>query len=416
MRDTELYRHLLGLADPWTVSRVALDVPGERVDVWAEHKKQARFRCPECDKECGLYDHDEERVWRHLDSCQFQTFLHARVPRVRCDEHGVKQARVSWAEPKSRFTMLFERLAIDVMLNMDIKNSARLLGLSWDEAHHIMARAVARGLVRRELSPPRALGVDEKAMAKRHQYGTLLNDLDRGCVLEVAKDRRRESLKACYDSLGADVLNKVEAIAMDMWDPYVQTTRATVPDADQKIVFDRFHISKHLGEAVDQVRRAENRKLVASGDTRLVGSKHLWLSCEHNVPDRRQVEFGKLKNARLKTARAWAIKEAFRDFWELRDEREGTTFFQHWFRWAVRSRLTAVMKAARMVERHLPNILTYFKHRITNAASEGINAGVQLLSSRARGFRSFANFRVAILFRHGGLVLYPGEQAQVLTT
>lgn len=416
MRDTELYQHLLGIVPPWTVSRVALDVPGCRVDVWAEHGKKTRFRCPECDKECGLYDHDEERVWRHLDSCQFQTFLHARIPRVRCDEHGVKQARVPWAEPKSRFTMLFERLVIDVLMNMDIKNGARLLGLSWDEAHHIMERAVARGLGRRELKPPRVLGVDEKAIAKRHQYGTLLNDLEHGCVLEVAKDRRKESLQACFDSLGADALSHVEAVAMDMWEPFIQGTRAAVPDADKKIVFDRFHIAKHLGDAVDQVRRAENRKLVAKGDTRLVGSKHLWLFNEHNVPERRHVEFGKLKRARLKTARAWALKEAFRDFWDLHDEQEGKAFFKHWRGWALRSRLPAMRKVARMIERHLPNLLTYFTHRVTNAASEGINAGIQLLSSRARGFRNFANFRVSILFRHGGLTLYPGPDAQLLTT
>lgn len=416
MRDTELYQHLLGLVPPWTASRVALDVAGGRVDIWAEHGKKARFECPECNKPCGLYDHDEERVWRHLDSCQFQTFLHARIPRVRCDEHGVRQARVPWAEPTSRFTMMFERLAIDVMLHMDIKNAGRLLGLSWDEAHHIQERAVARGLARREAIPPRVLGVDEKAIAKRHQYGTLLVDLERGCVLEVAKDRRIESLQACFESLGEGALNNVEAIAMDMWEPFIQATLAALPDADTKIVFDRFHIAQHLGQAVDIVRRAENRKLVAEGDTRLVGSKHLWLFNEHNVPERRQAEFAKLKHARLKTARAWAIKEAFRDFWELHDQAEGRTFFRHWLGWAARSRLAPMKKVARMIERHLTNVLTYFKHRVTNAASEAINAGVQLLSSRARGFRNFANFRIAILFRHGGLDLHPGRNAQVLPT
>lgn len=150
--------------------------------------------------------------------------------------------------------------------------------------------------------------------------------------------------------------------------------------------------------------------------TRLVGSKHLWLFNGYNVPERRHVEFEKLKNARLKTARAWALKEAFRDFWDLLDEQEGKTFFQYRRGWALRSRIPAMKRVARMIERHLPNLLTYFTHRVTNAASEGINAGIQLLSSRARGFRSFANFRVLILFRHGGLTLYPGPDAQVLTT
>jgi transposase len=398
------------------VERVALDVPGGRVDVWARHDKKARFACPECGKECGLYDHDEERVWRHLDSCQFQTFLHARIPRVRCDEHGVRQARVPWAEPKSRFTMMFERLAIDVMLNMDLTNAARLLGLSWDEAHHIRERAVARGLSRRSEAPPRRLGVDEKAIAKRHQYGTILVDIDRGRVLEVVKDRRKESLAACYAALGPEAVESVEAVAMDMWEPFIQATRGALRDADDKIVFDRFHIAKHLGDGVDKVRRAENRKLAADGDTRLVGTKHLWLFAEANVPDRRQVEFAKLKGARLKTARAWAMKEAFRDFWTLANADEGRTFFEHWRRWVRRAGITPMKRAADMIHRHLPNVLTYFTHRITNAASEGINAGIQLLSSRARGFRSFANFRVAILFRHGGLDLYPAWNHQVLPT
>ena len=416
MRDTELYQHLLGITTPWTVERVALDVPGGRVDVWARHDKKARFACPECGKECGLYDHDEERVWRHLDSCQFQTFLHARIPRVRCDEHGVRQARVPWAEPKSRFTMLFERLAIDVMLNMDLTNAARLLGLSWDEAHHIRERAVARGLSRRSEAPPRRLGVDEKAIAKRHQYATILVDIDRGRVLEVVKDRRKESLSACYVGLGPEAVESVEAVAMDMWEPFIHATRAALQNADDKIVFDRFHIAKHLGDGVDKVRRAENRRLASDGDTRLIGTKHLWLFAEANVPDRRQVEFAKLKGARLKTARAWAMKEAFRDFWTLANADEGRTFFGHWRRWVRRSGITPMKRAADMIHRHLPNVLTYFTHRITNAASEGINAGIQLLSSRARGFRSFANFRVAILFRHGGLDLYPAWNHQVLPT
>jgi transposase len=121
----------------------------------------------------------------------------------------------------------------------------------------------------------------------------------------------------------------------------------------------------------------------------------------------RQVEFAKLKGARLKTARAWAMKEAFRDFWTLANADEGRTFVEHSRRWVRRAGITPMKRAADMIHRHLPNVLTYFTHRITNAASEGINVGIQLHSSRARGLRSFADFRVAILFRHGGLDLYP---------
>src|SRR5579871_4291917 len=131
MRDVELYKHLLGLESPWTVSRVELTIKDQRVDVWAAHQENAAFACPECGKIAPLYDHSEERSWRHLDSCQFKTYLHARPPRVECPTHGVKQVKLPWAEPKSRFTALFERLAIDVLMESSVVGSMRILRISW---------------------------------------------------------------------------------------------------------------------------------------------------------------------------------------------------------------------------------------------------------------------------------------------
>jgi transposase len=149
MRDTELYRHLLGLETPWTVSRVELDAKTQRVDVFAEHPRGTRWPCPECEEGAAMlaiHDHAPERSWRHLDSCQFMTYLHARPPRVNCPKHGVKQVRLPWADPKARFTALFERFAIDVLLETDVLGATRILRISWDEAWHIQERAVARGM------------------------------------------------------------------------------------------------------------------------------------------------------------------------------------------------------------------------------------------------------------------------------
>lgn len=145
MRDTERYRHLLGLLEPWSVERVELNVVEQRVDVWAAHPTTGqRWPCPECGMDLGLYDHAEERVWRHLDGGQFLTYRHARPPRVQCPTHGVRQVRVPWAA-RSRFTALFERLALDVLKATDIRGATRLLRISWDAAWHLMAKAVARG-------------------------------------------------------------------------------------------------------------------------------------------------------------------------------------------------------------------------------------------------------------------------------
>ena len=187
MEDIGLYQYLLGLKSPWSVSRVDLDVKQQRVDVWAAHGENAVWQCPECKKESAMYDHAEERLWRHLDSCQFKTFLHARIPRIKCTEHGVLQVLVSWAEPKSRFTVLFERLAIDVLRECDVTGATRILKISWDEAWNIMERAVERGKLRKQDRVVKQIGVDEKAIAKGHNYLTLVSDIDGGTVEFVVR-------------------------------------------------------------------------------------------------------------------------------------------------------------------------------------------------------------------------------------
>src|ERR1035441_7621271 len=180
MEVTYLYRHLLGITAPWEVSRVELSVKGERVDVWVTHAKGTRFACPECDTTLAIYDHTDERSWRHLDSCQFATFLHAKPPRVECAEHGVRQVALPWAEPMSRFTILFERLAVDVLKECDVAGASQLLRTSRDETWHLMERAVARGQATKPEMVPVHMGVDEKSAGRGQDYITVVSDLDRG--------------------------------------------------------------------------------------------------------------------------------------------------------------------------------------------------------------------------------------------
>ena len=408
MQDTALYQYLLGLKSPWAVSRVTLDIKGQRVDVWAAHPEDAAWACPHCTKTLPLYDHAEERTWRHLDSCQFQTHLHARIPRVECGEHGVVQITVPWAEPRSRFTLLFERLAIDVLRQCDVSGTTRILWISGDEAWGLMERAVTRGRQRKACTVVRRIGVDETAAAKGHRYLTVVCDVDEGTVEHLAEDRKQESLEGYYAGLTQDQLDGIEAVAMDMWEPYIQATLAKVPEAAEKIVFDRFHVMGHVGKAVDTVRKQEHRDLMASGDVTLKGSKYLWLYSRENVPDRRRDEFNALIRQELKVGRAWAIKEALRRLWHYVYPASGWKFWKRWYFWATHSRLEPIRKAAETVRRHIDNILTYYQHPITNAMSEGLNSQIQKIKSMACGFRNIKHFKTAIYFHCGGLDLCPG--------
>ena len=410
MRDVELYRHLIGIEPPWTVTRVELQPAERQVDVWVDHKPGIGFPCSDCQAESPVHDHSDERIWRHLDSCHFKTLVHARIPRVNCSEHGVRQARVPWAEPHSRFTLLFERLAIDVLKECDVLGTARLLDLSWDEAWGILHRAVQRGLARktREICP--RLGIDEKAIAKGHRYFTLVCNIDRGTVEYVAEDRKRESLDPYFQSLTPQQLGGIEGVAMDMWEPYILSTLAHVPAAKDKIVFDRYHVMAHVGKAVDDVRKREHRELLAVGDDFLKGSKYLWLYGQENVPAKHQDRFAELRAANLKTGRAWAIKESLRELWTYFKRGWAEKFWKRWYFWATHSRLEPVKKAANLIKRHINNILTYCEHRITNATSEGLNSKIQTVKKMAYGFRSKENFKAAIYFHCGGLSLYPTHE------
>lgn len=197
---------------------------------------------------------------------------------------------------------------------------------------------------------------------------------------------------------------------MDMWDPYLNAVRGWVPEADRKVVFDKFHVMWHASFAVDRVRVREQKELRARGDRRLTGTKFWWLRNPANL-DRlsaaARVQFGKLKRSSLKSARAWALKDSFRKLWEYRSVPAARAFIKRWLAWAKRSRLPAMIYFAGIIERRLENILTYLTHRITNAVSEGLNAKIQWIKYASRGFRNRERFKLAILFHLGGLDLEP---------
>ena len=302
----------------------------------------------------------------------------------------------------TRASRLFERLAIDLK-ECDIRGATRILRISW----HLMERAVARGQRAKGPRVPRRLGVDEKAAAKGHRYLTLVCDLTHATVEYIADDRKQASLDAYFATVPPDQLARIEAIAMDMWEPYVQSVLAHVPNGQMKIVFDKYHIMSHMGTAVDTVRKREHRVLRDEGNDVLTGSKYVWLYAGPNVPEKHQSRLLGLLERPLKTARAWAIKETLRDFWQYRRVGWARVFWKRWYCWATHSRLAPVIKVAKMLKRHLPNVLSYFTHRITNAVSEGLNSKIQTIKKMAYGFRNLEHFKTAIYFHCGGLQLYP---------
>jgi transposase len=296
---------------------------------------------------------------------------------------------------------------IDTLRECDITGVSRLTGASWDESWGVMAKAVARGQARKTHRIPEYLSIDEKAFAKRHRYETLICDLKRGTVEHIVEDRQQESLEKYYRQFTEEERSLVKAVAMDMWDPYIAATRGYIPQAEEKIVFDHFHVTRQVTEALDKVRRQEHKALMVQGDEQLKRTRHLWLANRENVPEWRREEFAAIRKANLKTGRAWSIKESLRKFWHYRYSKSALGYFRRWYYWATHSRLTPVVKAAKTLAKYLPNIMTYFKHRISNATAEGLNSKIQMVKEMACGFRNREHYRIAIYFHCGGLNLYP---------
>jgi len=406
MHDRELYAQILGIAAPWRVKDVILRLQEGEVEVHLARDENSLLSCPECGKVCSGYD-SRERRWRHLDTCQYQTILVAKVPRVECSEHGIKQIKVPWAEPQSRFTALFEALVIDWLQEASITGVKRGMKLTWDEVDGVMRRAVERGLARRSVTLPEDIGIDEKSFQKRHEFVTVVTDKKESHVLHVADGRGKECLDAFYHQFTPEDLEAVKSVSMDMWEPYISSTKEHVPDAEHKIAFDKFHVAKHLGDAVDKVRRQENKELQRQGDTSLVGTKYLWLMNPENSKEDTWRDFAPLRQSSLRTARAWAIKEAAMQLWSYRREWWARRAWKFWYAWAIRSGLEPVKKVARMVKNHLDGIVTAVVKGATNATAEGVNSVIQWIKYTARGYRNRERFRIAIYFHLGGLDLYP---------
>ena len=406
MRDRDLYARILGVEAPWRVVDVKLDE--NQVEVVVEHSGKG-LRCPTCGAKASKHD-VRRRSWRHLDTCQLKTIITADVPRVSCQEHGVHQIDVPWAEPRSGFTAMFECLVIDWLMEASTAAVAKRLRCSWDQIDGVRERAVARGLARRDAEDSKIvehLAIDETSFQKRHEYVTIVTDAAAGRVLYVADGRDKEALDGFFWDLPLAHVLGIKSVSMDMWRPYIDVVKGHVEDAESKTCFDHFHVSSYFTKGVNDVRKAEHRELRASGDDRLAKTRYLWLKNEENLSESQQVRFEELKDQALKVAEAWAMKETARGLWAYKTRGWARRAWSALIDWMRESTLTPMMKLADTLERHLEGILNAIVLGRTNAKAESMNGRVQMLKKRACGYRNRDRFRNAIYFHFGGLDLKP---------
>jgi len=401
----EFYGQSLGVKTPWKVTEVSIDSGSRQVRVRVECARGVPWADPETRERAAIKDW-QERTWRHLDTCEYETVISASVPRIILSDGRTMMVSVPWAEAGGRFTRSFEGHVIELLTQCrTVKGTARLAGITEDAVDGVLKRAVERGLSRRAAAELKNIGLDEKAIRKGHRYATILTDLDSGAVIDVAEDRTREATVKLLTALPERSLAGIEAVAMDMWPAFIGAVGELLPEAS--IVFDRFHIKKHLNEAVDRVRKSENRELGAAGSDVLKKTRYEWLRNHEDLRLQSEAEFRELLAQDLKTGAAWTLKENFDRLWGYASMAWAVKFLWNWTEAARGSGLAPMAKAADMVDKHAEGILNFLWHPITNAAAEGINSIIQSLKHAARGLPNFESFRSRILFFLGRLDLSP---------
>ena len=372
--------------------------------------QEVRNHLPRCG-ECGRPTRRTKgrlpaRRWRDLKIRDRPLVLTYRPRRVVCPECGVRVERIPWADRYSRVTKTLQRDVAVLSRKTDLSTVAGHYGINWKTVAGILHRVVAWGLERRRKKPLHGIGLDEVSRKKGHRYLTLVYDLERGELVWAGKDRTKETVEGFFDELGPRRCQTLQAVSMDMWRPYIDTVKARAPQAT--ICFDRFHVVRHLNEAVDEVRRSLVRKLAHPEKALVKGTRFVLLKNPWNLTPSQKRSLSALVRSNSPLSRAWYLKEDFQKFWDYVQEGRAERHLRTWLWWASHSRLGPFREFARLVREHLGGILAWTKMRITNGALEGMNNKVKLVSHRSFGFRNDERYIEAIYHNCGNLPLPDG--------
>jgi len=405
----QFYKDIIGVRAPWMITAVTMDDISRKVTIRIEHDPKKTLACPICAQSTKLYDH-RVRVLRYLDTCQYETFLEVHVPRIECKKDGVQQIQIPFAEKHSRFTSRFEMAVLVWLKSSPISEVAENFNMSWDEVDGIMQRAVKRGLARRKRQEVINIGIDETSYQKGHKYVTIIQDKDRDCVIDVLDDRKAETVEKWLKTQEKSDLSGVKSISMDMWDAYIKAVKAAIPEAEEKIAFDRFHVSKHINEALDKVRRREHHAFMKqAGESPLSKSRFQWLTNSNQTDNRsgKRKAFLSLSRLNLETARAWRIKETANSLWDYVYMNVAEAAWNKLLWWISHSRIPEMIQVGKTIRNYFWGILNAIRLNVTNGTLEAKNNSIQRIKRMAYGFRNQERFKNAILFHLGKLDLFP---------
>ena len=395
-----LFQAALGIQSPWIITKIDLKQETHQLHIYLDFERGSEFPCPTCKSLCKCHD-TKDKMWQHLSFFQYKTYIHARVPRVNCNEHGIHLVEVPWARQGTGFTLLLEAFLLTLSKESTVKGVERITGVTDKRIWNILDHYVSQAVQEIDSSNMTSIGIDETSQKRGHNYVTLAVDMKKKKVFHVTDGKGKATCKSIAEAItkqGGNIFN-IKDVSMDMSPSFIQGCKENFPLAE--ITFDKFHIMKLVNHALDLVRREESKTQSSLKETR-----YMWLKNLNNLTEIQHAKLKELlKDPYLKTAKAYALKLSFQDFWNC-PFKEAECFLFDWIRQAKETKLEPLIQVANTIIRHWDGVIRWFESHINNGVLEGINSSIQSAKRKARGYRTSKNLITMIYLLSGKINLY----------
>ncbi len=376
------------------------------IEVELRPRANSRPICAACSRPGPGYDTLYPRRFEFVPLWGIPVFFVYAMRRVDCASCGVRVEVVPWAQGKSHLTKTYAWFLARWAKRMSWKDVAEAFRTSWDNVFRSVQMAVKWGRQHMNLEGIEAIGIDEIQWKKGHKYLTLVYQIDVGRkrLLWIGRERKIKTLLKFFRWLGKRRSQALRFICSDMWKPYLKVVAKKVAHAIH--VLDRFHIMSHMSKAIDKVRAEEARQLKAKGRVPvLTRTRWLLLKRPENLTGQQEVRLAELLRYNLRSVRAYLLKEDFQFFWNYVSPYWAGQFLDRWCTTTLRSRIEPMKKVARMLRRHRPLLLNWFraKGQVSAGTVEGFNGKARVITRRAFGFRTYSAIEAALYHALGAL-------------
>ena len=384
--------------------RALLDLPGyivqkvERCAGWGRLTlvpRHPRLRCPKCHTVYWSVQSGRWRLLRDLDVARRHIEIRVRVYRLACVSCGLVEVPVTLARPYKRCTIRLERHLFRLTRDSTVKAVSRRLEIHWETVKDAEVRYI-RGLLRkRDLDGVTRIGIDEVSYEKGHKYLTLVTDIDGHRVIYVTHGNDGASVRRFLRWLGPKRCRRIKVVVTDIHDPYTSVLKRALPKA--ALVYDHFHVSKVVHDALDEIRRRIQRQLPPTNRRIIKGQRYVLLRARENLSDKQRVSLQEVLALNTDLTAGHILKEAFREVFKAKDVKDGRKRLKEWERQVRESGVPELIHVLKTINRRRKGIENFFRYRVANGMAEGFNNVVGTIKKQAYGFHDRNYLRLKIL-------------------